>query len=167
MHAVSAAPLERRVIPALSGRPARGLVASAWGYALPVAELQGNYAIEQAAIEWVMGLERAAGREPRRTTSPVDIESPPRLIEVKAIGKRSCRADGFLMVELTQVQALRDNPDGYLYLVENVKQGDPGQFTLRVFEGEQLQRLLAGVKERRYYELPLRVAEYDSGARQL
>lgn len=30
-------------------------------------ELLGNKAVEAAAIEWVMGLERAAGREPRDT----------------------------------------------------------------------------------------------------
>ena len=53
-------------------------------------DLVGNKAIETAAIEWVMELERAAGREPRDTRyagAPADIESPPRLIEVKAFGK--------------------------------------------------------------------------------
>jgi hypothetical protein len=127
-----------------------------------VAELRGNYAIEQAAIEWAMELERAHGRELRRTTSPADIESPPRLIEVKAVGKASCRSDGFLMVEPNQVEALRNNPNGYVYLVENVRQGDPSLFTLRVFGGEHLQRLLTRVNERRYYELPLPVGDYDS-----
>src|SRR5579884_3023287 len=142
-------------------------VSGARGSLRRVAELRGNYAIEQAAIAWVMDLERADGREPRRTTSPVDIESPPRLIEVKAVGKSSCRADGFLMVEFNQVNALKDNPNGYLYLVENVRQGDPSQFTLRVFGGEQLQRLLGLVKERRYYQLPLPVREYDSAREEL
>jgi hypothetical protein len=56
----------------------------------PVTELVGNKAIETAAIGWVMELEQAAGREPRDTRyagAPADIESPPRLIEVKAFGK--------------------------------------------------------------------------------
>ena len=49
-----------------------------------MAGLSGNKAIENAAIEWVMGLERAAGRQPRDTRyegAPADIESPSRLIE--------------------------------------------------------------------------------------
>ncbi len=124
-----------------------------------MAEIVGNRGVEQAAIDWVMKLERAAGRSPVRRVSPVDIDSPLRLTEVKAVGKPSCRADGFLPVELHQVDALRGNPNGYLYLVENVRQGDPSKFDLRVFGGEQLQRLLNRVKERRYYELPLPVAE--------
>jgi len=109
-----------------------------------------------------MELERAAGRHPVRRVSPVDIESPPRLIEVKAVGKASCRADGFLPVELAQVEALRGNPNGFIYLIENVAQGDPRLFTLRVFGGEQLQRMLGRLKERRYYELPVPVSDYDA-----
>jgi Transposase DDE domain len=47
-----------------------------------MAELLGNTAIEAAAIEWVMKLERAAGRDPRDTRfagAPADILSPPRV----------------------------------------------------------------------------------------
>ena len=55
----------------------------------PVA-LVGNKAVEAAAIAYVMNLERAAGRNPidRRYEAafPADIESQPRLIEVKAAG---------------------------------------------------------------------------------
>ena len=54
-----------------------------------MAGLSGNKAIENAAIEWVMGLERAVGRQPRDTRyegAPADIESPPRMIEVKSFG---------------------------------------------------------------------------------
>jgi hypothetical protein len=42
-----------------------------------VAELVGNKAIESAAIEWVMALERKAGREPRDARyerGPADID---------------------------------------------------------------------------------------------
>jgi hypothetical protein len=127
-----------------------------------VPELRGNHAIERAAIEWVMELERAEGRDPVRRVSPVDIESPPRLIEVKAVGKPSLRPDGFLLIELNQLEALRANPNGYLYIVENVRQGDPSGFRLRVFQGEQLQRLLTRVREHRTYEIPVPVAEYDA-----
>ena len=53
-------------------------------------ELLGNKAIENAAIAWMMGLERAAGRAPQDTRyrgAPADIESPPQLFEVKAFGR--------------------------------------------------------------------------------
>jgi hypothetical protein len=55
-----------------------------------MAERTNNKAVESAAIEWIMGLERAAGRDPRDVRyrgSPADVESPPRVIEVKAYGK--------------------------------------------------------------------------------
>jgi hypothetical protein len=130
-----------------------------------VAELRGNKAIEDAAIAYVMQREREAGREPidtRYIGAPADIESPPRLIEVKAVGKLTGRGDGFMWLETRQVATARDNPDFYVYLVENVRQGDPAAFTLRVFGGEQLRRLLTRAKERRYFEVPLPVREYDS-----
>jgi hypothetical protein len=61
------------------------------GAKLPaMAEIVGKKAIEDAAIAWVIDLERAAGREARDTRhrgAPADIESPPRVIEVKAFGK--------------------------------------------------------------------------------
>lgn len=123
-------------------------------------ELRGNHAIERAALDHVLDPEREAGRVPRRTGSPVDIESPPRAIEVKAVGKASCRGED-LWLEPAQVEALRDNPEGYLYIVENVKQGDPSLFTLRVLGGAQLQRLLANARERRYFTVAMPVSEYE------
>lgn len=48
-----------------------------------VPPLNGNKAVEDAAIAWVMELERLRGREPKDTRyrgAPADIESPPRLI---------------------------------------------------------------------------------------
>jgi len=127
-------------------------------------ELRGNKAIENAAIAWVMELERKAGREPRDTRyrgAPADIESPPRLIEIKAVGKESCRGED-LWLETRQVDEARGNPSFFVYVVENVRQGDPEQFKLKVYGGEQLQRLLANAKERRYYGVPVPVAEYDA-----
>lgn len=129
--------------------------------------IQGNHAIENAAIAWVIEVERAAGREPRDTRgsgAPADIESLPRLIEVKAVGKQSCRSDGFLWLETRQVEEARSNPDFYIYIVENVRQGDPEHFRLRVLGGDQLQRLIARAREKRYFELPIPVAEYDAAS---
>lgn len=129
--------------------------------------LKGNKEIEAAAIDWVIELEHAAGRKPRDSRylgEAADIDSPPRLIEVKAVGKESMRSDGFLWLETRQVEEARLNPNFYVYLVENVRQGDPGLFKLRVFGGD-LRRLLARAREKRYFELPLPVADYDAAAR--
>jgi len=129
-----------------------------------VPELKGNHAIENAAIAWVMDLEREAGRQPEDTRyrgAPADIQSPPRLIEIKAVGKESCRGE-FLWLEVRQVDEARANTDFYVYVVENVRQGDPQKFRLKVYGGDQLQRLLSKAKERRYYEVPVPVAEYDT-----
>jgi len=120
-----------------------------------MAELRGNKAIEDAAIAWVLELERAAGRAPRDTRyrgAPADIESPPRLIEVKAFGKSNRGYD--LWLETRQVDEARHNPDFYVYVVENVAQGDRSKFTLKVLGGERLAALLDRAKEQRYYTVP-------------
>jgi Protein NO VEIN, C-terminal len=126
-------------------------------------ELVGNKAIEEAALAWVMELERAAGRTPRDTRfagAPADIESLPRLIEVKAFGKSNRGYD--LWLEVRQVEEARSNANFYLYVIENVRQGDPALFTLKVLGGERLRRLLERAKEQRYYTLPWPVADYDA-----
>ena len=128
-----------------------------------VASLTTNKAVEDAAIHWVLDLERAAGRHPRDARyakSPADIESPPRLIEVKAFGTTNRGYD--LWLEVTQVEEARRNRDFFVYVVENVRQGDPERFTLKVLGGAQLQKCLARAKERRYYTVPWPVADYDS-----
>jgi Domain of unknown function (DUF3883) len=82
-------------------------------------ELVGNKAIEAAAIEWVMELERAAGREPRDTRfagAPADLLSPPRVIEVKAFGTSNRGYD--LWLETRQMEEARSNRDFYVYVVE-------------------------------------------------
>jgi hypothetical protein len=71
--------------------------------------LQGRQ-VENAAIEWVMGLETSVGRQPVDTrgdrAAAGDIKSPPRVIEVKAFGG-SARDDGFLWrIELAGHSAL-------------------------------------------------------------
>ena len=128
-----------------------------------VAELTSNKAKEDAAIAWVMELERVAGRQPRDTRytgAPADIESPPRLIEVKSFGTSNRGYD--LLMEVRQVTEAMHNPSYYVYVVENVSQGDPAKFTLRVLGGARLQRLLDRAKEYRGYSVPWPVADYDS-----
>jgi hypothetical protein len=127
-----------------------------------VAELLTNSGVENAAIQWVMSIEREAGRQPRDVRyarSAGDIESPPRLIEVKAVG-RSARG-GEIPLEPRQFAAACENPNFYLYVVDNIRQGNPELFQLRVLGGEVLQRMLLRVKERRYYSLPWSTSEYD------
>jgi Domain of unknown function (DUF3883) len=128
-----------------------------------MSEIQGNKAIEDAAIAWVVELERRAGRDPSDTRyrgAPADIASPPRLIEVKAFGTTNRGYD--LWLEVRQVEEARRNPNFYVYVVENVRQGNPAEFTLKVLGGEPLARLLRRAKERRYFTLPWPVADYDS-----
>jgi hypothetical protein len=131
--------------------------------ALQMAELIGNKAIETAAITWVMDLERAAGREPRDTRyagAPADIESPPRLVEVKAFGTSNRGYD--LWLESRQIDEALHNPELYVYVVENVRQGDPALFSLKVLGGERLARMLLRRMEQRYYTVPWPVADYDN-----
>jgi hypothetical protein len=127
-------------------------------------EIRGNSAVENAAIAWVMELERRAGRIPRDTRRdpgcPADLVSPPFVIEVKAFGATTRGND--LWLETNQVDEARRNPNFYVYVVENVSQGDPSQFTLKILGGQRLARLLERARERRHYELPWPVAEYDS-----
>jgi hypothetical protein len=126
--------------------------------------LSGNRTIETAAIFWVIEKEREAGREAHDRRSvrgfPGDIESLPRVIEIKAVGGDARGAD--LPLEVAQVERGRTDPNFYLYLVDRVTQGNPALFRLKIFGGEQLSRMLARARERRFYELPVPVAEFDS-----
>ncbi len=119
--------------------------------------------IETAAVLWVLDLERAAGRVPVDKRSdpryPADIDSPPRVIEVKAVGADARGSD--LPLEVAQVERAKTDPDFYLYVVDRVAQGHPAKFRLKVYGGDQLARLTARVREQRYYELRVPVAEFD------
>jgi hypothetical protein len=129
-------------------------------------ELTSNQAIERAAIEWVMTLERNAGRVPRDTRyggTPADIESPPRVIEVKAFGRASIRGDS-LALEKRQVDEGLRNPNFYIYVVENVRQGDPLHFTLKVLHGLRLHEMRARAKPWGTMDVPFPVAVYDAAA---
>jgi hypothetical protein len=127
-------------------------------------EIRGNKAVEDAAVAWVMELERQAGRQPADTRydpkAPGDLESPPRTIEVKAFGKSNRGFD--LWLEVAQVEEAKRNSNFYVYVVENVGQGDPGKFTLKVLDGEHLRRLLERAKEQRYFSVPWPTRDYDA-----
>jgi hypothetical protein len=127
-----------------------------------VGGLRTNREIEDAAVAWVLEYERGQGREAqdvRYSGAAGDVQSDGRVIEVKAFG-RSNRGYG-LWLEERQVREARTNPDFYVYVVENIRQGNPSAFTLRVLGGERLRRLLERAKERRYFEVPWPVADYD------
>jgi hypothetical protein len=111
----------------------------------------------------VIAKEREAGRtarDVRGTGAAADVDSPPRTIEVKAFGRSARGSD--LWLEVRQFQEARHNHEFYVYVVENVRQGDPAQFTLKVLAGERLAKLLARAKEQRYYTVPWPVADYDT-----
>lgn len=122
-----------------------------------------NKVIEDAAIAWVIEQERAAGREPHDTRgagATADIESLPRVIEVKAYGE-SARAKE-LWLEPRQFAEAQANPNFWVYVVENVRQGDPANFVLRELGGERLRRLLERAKQRHYFSVPWSVKDYDN-----
>lgn len=121
-----------------------------------------NRHVEDAAICYVIEQEAAEGRRAediRGTGAAGDVASSDRVIEVKAYGGSARGQD--LWLEVRQVEEGRSNPDFWLYVVENVRQGDPGQFTLLRIGGERLRMLLARAVERRYYTVPWPVAVYD------
>jgi hypothetical protein len=122
----------------------------------------GNKRIEDAAIAFVIELERRAGRDAtdtRHRGAAADVESGGRTIEVKAFGGW-LRTQGALLLEARQVDEAKRNSEFYVYVVENVAQADSSKFELRVIGGEQLQELIAAGKEHRYFEVPVRAAQY-------
>jgi hypothetical protein len=130
----------------------------------PASPLVGNKAVENSAVRWVLQLERAAGRKPEDRRSdpdfPADIASPPRVIEVKAVGTST--RGSFLPLEVKDFDRAQQIAQYYIYVVENTSQGDPTEFTLKVLGGKSLHQLLARAKERHYYELPWPASHYDT-----
>ncbi len=127
-----------------------------------MSELPTNSEIENAAIACVIAREHAAGRQAvdvRYRGEPADIRSPPRHIEVKAYGTT---VRGYeLWLEAGQVEEARQNPEFYVYVVENVRQGDHRSFTLKVLGSPHLQQLLQRAKEQHDYTVAWPVAAYD------
>lgn len=121
-----------------------------------------NRAIEDAAIAFVLDWEAAHGRpsrDTRGTGAAGDVAGHLRTIEVKAYGGFARGQD--LWLEPRQVAEGRHNPDFWLYIVENIRQGDPAQFRLLEIGGETLQTMLGRAVERRYFTIPWPVAIYD------
>jgi hypothetical protein len=130
-------------------------------------EVRGPRQIEDVAIEYVIERERAEGRAARDTRhvpgAAGDLLSGDRVIEVKACGTSSRGHE--LWLECSQYIAARGEPDRYwLYLVENVAQGDPAEFRLIRLGGERLQELLERAREQRYWTVPVPVRVYDEVA---
>jgi Domain of unknown function (DUF3883) len=129
----------------------------------PVTELASNAAIENAAIVYVIAYETAQGRlatDARGKGAPADVRSDRRVIEVKAYG-RSARGQD-LWLEASQVAEAESNPDFWVVLVDNVRQGDPAKFGLRLLGGELLAELVAKKRVQTTYILPFPVGEYDA-----
>jgi hypothetical protein len=119
--------------------------------------------VEDAAIAFVINYELGFGRlatDTRGTGAPADVESDGRIIEVKAAGGSARGAD--LWLEAKQVVEAHGNPQFHLYVVDNVRQGDPSRFGLVDLHGDQLLELLQRAKEQRYFTVPFPVGVYDS-----
>ena len=129
-------------------------------------ELVGNPAIESAAIQYVLAYEAAQGRtaiDTRGKGAPADVQSDDRVIEVKAYGGSGRGND--LWLEARQVAEAESNPDFWVYVVDNVRQGDAAKFGLRLLGGHLLARLIARKRVQTTYILPFPVGEYDSAPR--
>lgn len=128
-----------------------------------------NRETEDFAIQYVLQLEEAAGRQPRdtrKTGDPVDITSPPRLIEVKAFG--GIARGQPTPLEQRQVDALREDPDHfYLYVVDNIDKARAGLANPQVLElnGSAVAAMVDRTTPSITYWPTLRAAEYDSAPR--
>lgn len=130
------------------------------------AEIPGGAATENAAVKWVLNYEKHHGRvahDARYQGEAVDVISSDRVIEIKAFGKSARGSD--LFVEVSQVEEARKNPAFHLYVVDNIRQGDPAKFRLIDLHGETLAKLLEHAKEQRYFVVPFPVGVYDTAVR--
>jgi hypothetical protein len=110
-----------------------------------------NSATERVAIAFVIKQERLQGRVARDTRGrgAGDVESDGRVIEIKAFSG-SWRS-GVLYFTSPQLREGERNADYYVYIVENIGQGDPSKFAMSVLHGEDLRRLFASAKPHRSY----------------
>jgi hypothetical protein len=121
--------------------------------------------LDDVAIDYVVERERGEGREARDTrgSGVADLESGDRVIEVKACGTSSRGND--LWLECSRYITAKGEPERFwLYLVENMAQGDPDEFRLIRIGGSRLQELLEHAKERRIWTVPVPVRVYDEVA---
>ena len=71
-----------------------------------------------------------------------------------------------LWLETTQVNAALAETDFWVYVVENIAQGDPAEFRLAMIGSQRLAALLRRRRERHYIEVPWLVVDYDSDPRE-
>ena len=120
--------------------------------------------VEPAAVAWVMDYERRNGRAPVDMRYdrgfPGDLLSPPRVIEIKATA--TSYRGWFLPLEPIQFEHAKTDDSFYIYVVENVGQGNPANFTLRILEPDHLKRLVERFAERRYFEMSWPTKDYDA-----
>jgi hypothetical protein len=124
--------------------------------------LMTNRDIENAAVAYVLRCEAVAERpshDTRGAGAAGDVANAERIIEVKAYGGSARGQD--LWLEVRQVEEGRRNPHFWVYVVENIRQGDPTQFRLLQIGGDALRTLLDRAIERRYFTVPWPVAAYD------
>jgi hypothetical protein len=93
------------------------------------------------------------GLDTRGGGGVADSTSPPRTIEVKAFGRVAPGQE--LWLETTQVNAALTDTDFWVYVVENIAQGDPAEFRLAMIGGQRLAALLRRRREQHYFEVPL------------
>ena len=127
--------------------------------------ISGPKAIEDAAIAFVIQQEAQEGRTARDTrhekAAVADLISSDRIIEVKGAGTTSRGND--LWLEPRQYQEALSNPEHFwLYLVENVRQGDLAKFRLLRLGGKQFQELLSKAKKQEYFTVPVPVTVHDA-----
>ena len=125
--------------------------------------LRSNRAVENAAITFVLAYEQAHGRDATDTRgghAPADVESDDRVIEVKAFGLSARGND--LWLETRQVDEAHTNGRFHLYVVDNVRQGNPTAFRLIDLHGDVLARLLERARPQTYVTLPFPVGIYDA-----
>ncbi len=130
----------------------------------PHEPLRSNRQVEDAAVAFVIDQEVLEGRsahDTRHRGAAGDLVSGDRVVEVKAFGTSARGQD--LWLEVRQVEEARANPTHFwLYIVENLRQGDPAYFRLLRFGGEPLARLLDRAVEHRYFTVPFPVAVHDT-----
>ncbi|MEV6103245.1 DUF3883 domain-containing protein [Streptomyces sp. NPDC051940] len=123
----------------------------------------GNREIEDAAIEYVIALEAAHGREAvdaRAAGAPYDVKSPPRKIEVKAFSG-SARTQP-LPLEGRQVAAAQADPEHYyVYVVDNLGQSDGAAVSVRIVHGDLLLAMIERSRPHVTYWPSFKAAEYD------
>src|SRR5262249_4406303 len=116
-----------------------------------------------AAIEYVMGLEREARRQPvdvHLQGFPYDISSPPRKIEVKGFGGSARGAP--IPLEDRQVKAAQEDPENfYLSVLDNIAAKVETEIAVRVLHGPALRAMLDRATPQITYWPTFRTSDYD------